>query len=102
MPRKRATPAKPTPGPYTIERLPHGASIRGAGGLPIAWFGVSCSAGKDVAKKEAHANAQAWIDGQAAIEALEKIRIVWNDQGLSWDEWDETHRRIAVILGVAA
>jgi hypothetical protein len=74
MPRKRAaTLAKPTPGPYRIVRRndDYGYTVR-AGEFNAATFWDTSI--RDAGKRTARANAQAFVDGHAAIEALERIR----------------------------
>jgi hypothetical protein len=77
MPRKRkpatkkATLAKPTPGPYRLCEHIDGASVRGRGRKSIVWASSNSTL---ASQRQALANAQAFIDGMAARETLEKIR----------------------------
>lgn len=97
---KSPTPAKPTAGPFTIRHnLGCGYAVENANGTTVGWFSQvsSSTKGESICEDEARANAQSFIDGMAAIETLGKIRDVWNDECM---KWDETHRLVAILLGV--
>jgi hypothetical protein len=78
--RREATPAKPTPGPYRLVKFDGGYTVRTAHAdtdFTVTVFrGGAWSSRYQITNAIAKANAQAFIDGMAAIETLQRIRDV--------------------------
>jgi hypothetical protein len=66
--------AKPTPGPYRIERIMDGGYCIGFAVMTRKTHTCVGSFWKQTTLKQVEANARAWVDGAAAMETLERIR----------------------------